>query len=193
MIPGKTTLSNLKSEIHANAVRLFIDACSLFRARSYSSAYALAILSFEEIGKLEMVDHICDDIVINPQCNPNDFLEQLFSRHMILNHKNKQMWATLSLDTIQKKRRENVASGNLERAKQNALYVGYFKSRISSPKSITANKARSELRIVHNKLRDIGDLGFNGFYCLSDARSRAKAKRLFARVEKACKIIVKQK
>ena len=140
-----------------------------------------------------MVDHICDDIIINPQFNPNDFLDQLFSRDMILNHKNKQMWASLSSNTARKKRIKDISIGNLERAKQNALYVGYFKGRISSPKSITAKKARSELMIVFEKLNEIGDLGFNGFDCFSDSQSRAKAKRLLAKVEKAHTIMLKQK
>ena len=87
MIPSKVTLSKLKAEIYTNAVRLFIDACTLYKKRSYASSFALAILSFEELGKLEMVDHICDDISINPDSNPQDFLNHLFSRPMFFNHK----------------------------------------------------------------------------------------------------------
>jgi AbiV family abortive infection protein len=64
MIPSKKTLARLKEEIHINAIHLFCDGCTLFRNKSYSSANALAILSLEELGKLQMVDHICDDIYL---------------------------------------------------------------------------------------------------------------------------------
>lgn len=183
MVPSARTLSKLKAEIHINAVRLFCDACTLFQERSYASSYALAILSLEELGKLEMVDHICDDICINSDCNPKEFLDHLFSRSMFFSHKNKQMWASDPFFNFKKKRIKEISEGILDRAKQDAIYVGYFNHRVRSPKRITAHKAYSELTVVLKKFKDIGDLGFNGFYCCSDIRLKAKAKRLLSKLE----------
>jgi len=100
MVPSKNMLSRLKTDVYINAVRLFVDSCILFQYHSYPSSFALAILSLEELGKLEMVDQICDDISINPDSDPQEFLDRLFSRTMFLSHKNKQMWASDPMSNI---------------------------------------------------------------------------------------------
>jgi len=187
MIPSKKTLSKLKVEIYINSVRLFLDACGLYQKRSHASAFALAVLSLEELGKLEMVDHICDDISVNPDIDPQDSLEHLFSRPMFLNHKNKQAWASGTIFNFKNKRLKDISEGVLDRAKQDAIYVGYANRLIRSPRKISPAKAHSELSIVFQKLEDVADLGFNGFDCLSDAQSRAKAKRWFSKIENAYK------
>lgn len=128
-----------------------------------------------------MIDHICDDISINPQNEPQEFLDQLFSRHMFFNHKNKQMWAS---DRIKNKRLRHIAEGGLERAKQNALYVGYSKQRIRNPNKITAKRAHDEIYLVYRTFNKIQDLGFNGFECWSDSRSEASARYWLAKVHK---------
>lgn len=183
MIPSKKTLSKLKEEVYINAVRLFCDTCTLYKVHAYPSSYAFAILSFEELGKLEMIDHICDDIIINLDSNPQEFLDHLFSREMFFSHANKQMWASdLFLRGITK-RIKQIANGKLDKNKQNAIYVGYTNRRIRSPKRISAIKAYTELTITFDKFKDISDLGFNGFECWSDAQSRAKAKRYLKKIE----------
>lgn len=194
MIPSKKTLSKLKAEIYINSVRLFSDACELFKKHSYASSLALAILSLEELGKLEMVDHICDDISLNPQSDPKDFLENhLFSRDMFFNHKNKQYWATSDIFNYTCKRVKDISKGVLEKTKQNAFYVGYFNHHIRSPRKINSLKAYTELTFVYNKFIDVEDVGFNGFDCLSDSKSRAKAKRYFIRLEDSYKSLNKPK
>lgn len=182
MIPSKKTLGKLKAEIYINAVRLFVDACELFNKRSHASTFAFAILSLEELGKLEMVDHICGDISFNPDSDPQEFLKHLFSWPMFFNHRNKQAWAIFN---FKNKRLKEISEGVLDQAKQDALYVGYFNRRIRSPRKITPVKAYAELSIVFSKFADVADLGFNGFDCWSDALSRAKAKRWLAKVDKA--------
>ena len=176
MIPNKKTLSRLKEEVYLNAIRLFCDACTLYKVHAYPSSYAFAVLSFEELGKLEMIDHICDDIIINPDSNTQEFLDHLFSREMLFSHVNKQFWSVFqSIDKT--KRLKKIAIGKFEKNKQNALYVGYKNRRIQSPKRFSAIKAYAELTNTFEKFKDISDLGFNGFECNSDAQSRAKAKR----------------
>ncbi|MFH1062034.1 MAG: AbiV family abortive infection protein [Candidatus Omnitrophota bacterium] len=184
IVPSEKTLDKLKAEIYVNAIRLFVDACHLFKKRSQSSALAFAILSLEELGKLEMVDHICDDI-LHTDYKPQEFLDQLFSRSMFLNHKNKQMWASGLIFTSEKQRVKEISEGMLDRAKQDALYVGYYNRRIKSPRKISPLKVFNELTIVYHKFIDVADLGFNGFYCSSDSQSRAKAKRYLKKVESA--------
>ncbi|MFA7158997.1 MAG: AbiV family abortive infection protein [Kiritimatiellia bacterium] len=184
MIPCKKTLAKLKAEVYINAVRLFRDACSLFKARSHASAFALVILTLEELGKLEMVDHICDDISINPDSNPQEILDHLFSRQMFFNHKNKQMWASDPIFNFKKKRLTDIDEGILDRAKQDALYVGYSNRRVRSPRTITATKAYSELSVVYRRFTDIGDLGFNGFDSCSDSRSKARTRQWLAMIDK---------
>lgn len=184
IVPGEKTLGKLKAEIYINAIRLFVDACHLFKNRSQASALAFAILSLEELGKLEMVDHICDDI-LNTDYKPQEFLDQLFSRSMFLNHKNKQMWASGLIFTSEKQRVREISEGMLDRAKQDALYVGYYNRRIKSPRKISPLKVFNELTIVYHKFIDVADLGFNGFHCSSDAQSRAKAKRYLKKIESA--------
>jgi AbiV family abortive infection protein len=183
MIPSKKTLSRLKEEVYINAIRLFCDACTLYKTHAYPSSYVFAILSFEELGKLEMIDHICDDIIINLDSNPQEFLDHLFSREMLFSHVNKQAWASISVSKGTTKRTNKIANRELERNKQNATYVGYINGRIRSPKCITAIKAYAELMITFDKFKDVLDLGFNSFECWSDTQSRAKAKRYLKKIE----------
>jgi len=181
MIPSKKTLTRLKEEININTINLFCDGCALFDYKSYSSANALAILSLEELGKLEMVDHICDDIALNPQHDPQQFLNNLFSRQMFFSHKQKQMWAS----DFNGNHLRRINEGILDKDKQSSLYVGYSGRRIRSPRLISSNKAYAQLEISFNKIKEIGDLGFNGFYCYSDAQSKKRAKKCYLIAEKA--------
>lgn len=96
------------------------------------------------------------------------------------------MWAS---DWIKNKRIRHIAEGGLERSKQNALYVGYSKGRIRSPKKITPQKAYAELFLVYRTFIRIQDLGFNGFECFSDDRSEASAKYWLAKINKGYKKI----
>ena len=132
VIPSKKTLSRLKEEVYINAIRLFCDACKLYKIHSYPSSYAFAILSFEELGKLEMIDHICDDILINSDSDPQEFLKTLFSREMLFSHINKQFWSSFQFKGFTK-RTKQIANRELEKNKQDALYVGYADRRIRSP------------------------------------------------------------
>lgn len=182
MIPSKRTLARLKEEIHINAIHLFCDGCILFKNRSYSSANALAILSLEELGKLEMVDHICDDIRLNPEHGPQEFLSFLFSRRMFFSHKSKQAWAS---SFFKENRLRNIEEGILDRDKQDSLYVGYSNCRIRSPRRISSNKAYAQLAITFNKIKEVGDLGFNGFDCFSDEQSVERAKQYYLMAGKA--------
>lgn len=63
--------SELKFEAYRNAACLFRDGCTLYGAGSYASAYALAVLSFEEVGKVHGIDRVCDAICLNRAAETN--------------------------------------------------------------------------------------------------------------------------
>jgi len=86
----------LERSVYANAARLFLDACTLYEAEAFPSAYALAILSFEEIGKVQMMDHVCFEAVLNDGSFrlTTERMEHLFSSKMFYSHRNKQAWGT---------------------------------------------------------------------------------------------------
>ena len=182
MKPSKNALATLKEEVYRNAVRLFGDACKLYAVGSYPSAFALGVLSLEEVGKLNMVDHICDDIQINPNSHPQEFLDHLFGRGMYRSHTNKQVWASDPILKRLTKKLEERAQGALDRAKQDAIYVGYSRGRITRPGKLSASKALAQIREVHRALHQTGDLGFNGFECWSTAATRSRSKRVLRQV-----------
>jgi AbiV family abortive infection protein len=59
------TAMRLERAVYANAARLFLDACTLYQSHAFPSAYSLAILAFEEVGKVQMMDHVCFEAVLN--------------------------------------------------------------------------------------------------------------------------------
>lgn len=185
MKPSEVTFSKLKVVIYKNAVRLFIDSCQMFNLKSYPTAYALSILALEEIGKLEMVDHICDDISINDKESTSDLIKHLFSKDMFRSHKSKQAWGigTMYLEASPKSIK-HIADGKLDMDKQDAFYVGYFGSRLKDPAKISARKAYLEMRNVLARFHTIQDIGFNGFRGFSDYRTRSKARYYLKKLDK---------
>jgi len=168
------TLERLKEKSYMNAVRLLRDACLLFGKDSYATALALAVLSQEEIGKLKMVDHICDDIILNG--NRSHFTKHLFSRDMFYRHINKQAWADeFGLDKF--------VPGRLEKTKQDALYVDYGSGRVRHP-SVNKKKSLRYIRHTLHLIADVGDLGFNGFECASTAATRRRARKIVSELSR---------
>lgn len=92
------------------------------------------------------------------------------------------MW---SADFNEKSLQRKISKGVLDREGQDSFYVGYSNRRIRSPKNISSEKAYAKLEIALNKIREIGDLGFNGFYCEPDERSEKLAKKYRLKAEKA--------
>lgn len=183
MTPSKKTLSRLKETVYLNAIRLFCDSCILFKNRSYPSSYALAILSFEELGKLEMIDHICDDIQLGS--DHKDMVSLLFSRNMYYSHKCKQAWSENDgwLFSKKTKRMQDILKGRFDRNKQDSFYVDYYKNRIRNPSRVSAAKSYTEITKVKKKIEQINDLGFNGFDCFSTDESCEKARRQINQVK----------
>jgi AbiV family abortive infection protein len=70
-----------------NALRLHSDAIRLYSHRSYPSAYALSVISVEEIGKFFLLEHVVWNTTINGRGTPDDEHAWL---SLMLDHRVKQ-------------------------------------------------------------------------------------------------------
>jgi AbiV family abortive infection protein len=158
------TAFRLGQHIYYNAARLFCDACTLYRANAFPSAYALAILGYEEIGKLQMFDHVVSEAVLNEGTYRLDeeWMEHLFSRTMFYSHRNKQDWgAYLGKIKGRKPRVEHlIDSGALDRHKQGAIYVGFTSGRTLLPERFGASHAYRQLKYLFGAIERVADLPF---------------------------------
>jgi len=178
MLKNKT-LSRIKETVYENAVRLFVDACCLCEHASYPSSYYLSLISIEEIGKLHMVDHICDDIILNK--DRRGFLIHLFSRDMFYSHKNKQGWAACEFHSGIRKQYQKFFRKSIDRRKQRAIYVDYDRKRkkIMTPGYMSRKAVVRALKVNLHLLREVKDLGYNGFQCISTAATIRKAEKKY--------------
>jgi AbiV family abortive infection protein len=165
-----STVMRLERHIHSNAARLFVDACTLYRAGGYASAYAVAILAYEELGKLPLVDHIAFEAVLDKgsYLMDSEKMDHLFSRKTFYSHINKQGWG-LGLyyrkkDTKKSRVEMLIHSDKLEIHKQDAFYVGFNNGRIASPQRFRATHAYRQLKYTLGAFYGTGDLPFYGVW-----------------------------
>lgn len=132
--------------VYANAARLFLDACTLYNLDSFPSAYAMAILAFEEVGKIEMMDHVFFEAVLNDGSfrMGADRMEHLFSRTMFYSHRNKQAWGIYGRPSAVERLVND--RNTLDRHKQDAFYVGFSAGRTRLPSRFQSNYAYRQLR-----------------------------------------------
>jgi AbiV family abortive infection protein len=178
------TAFRLGQYIYYNAARLCSDACVLYVAESFPSAYALAILGHEELGKLQMFDHVVSEAVLNEGSFrlDDDWMEQLFSRTMFFSHRNKQAWGTHqgtvngSTPIVERL----VESNRLDFHKQDALYVGFYGGRIQLPNRFGATHAFRQITYLFHGLERVGDLAFIGLFRDSTRASRRLSEQTLA-------------
>jgi AbiV family abortive infection protein len=139
-----STILRLEQQTFYNAFYLLNDACTLYEAQSYPTACALAILAFEEIGKLHCVDHVGFEACLSNRPERVLRLDHLFSRELFFHHRRKQEWAAMEIDESDIPKR--LLDGRLERLKQSAFYVGFSKGRIITPARITQHRAYTQIR-----------------------------------------------
>ena len=184
------TTVRLERAVYANAARLFLDACTLYRAGAFPSAYALAILSFEEVGKIQMMDHVCSEAVLNDggfRLVP-DRMDHLFSRQMFYSHRNKQEWG---IYRGRAKGHQPVVErlvgdhSKLDQHKQDSLYVGFKMGGIRVPWRFRATHAYRQLRYVLGAFENIADLPFCGIFEDSTHKTKREAKRICRALHKA--------
>jgi AbiV family abortive infection protein len=184
------TTMRLERAVYANAARLFLDACTLYEAGAFPSAYALAILSFEEIGKVQMMDHVCFEAVLNDGSFrlTADRMEHLFSSKMFYSHRNKQAWGMYRGST---KGRQPIVEkliderNTLDRHKQDSVYVGFTSGRTRLPWRFRATHAHRQLHYVLGAFDNIADLPFYGVFQDSTRQTKREAKRICHELRKA--------
>lgn len=180
----------LERAVYTNAARLFLDACTLYQAGSYPSAYALAILAFEEVGKVKMMDHICFEAVLNDGSFrlATDRMEQLFSRNMFYSHRTKQGWGIFRGRTkgrLPAVERLIDDRNTLDRHKQDSFYVGFSAGRTQLPTRFRATHAHRQLRYVLGAIEEIADLPFYGVFEDSTRKTKRQAERVCSEIRRA--------
>ena len=161
------TLNELKVAAFRNAIKLFRDACLLAEHGRKETAYAIAVLAYEEIGKAALADRQLDRACLNPGA-------ESFAREAMLdslkNHSVKQAWAAWDTDSPSS---EHLKS--LNQKKNQALYVGYDGDKVSIPK-VGEKELCELLREALRALKGLEDVPYYGVAGLSTEKSRWQAK-----------------
>lgn len=144
-----------------NALRLHYDSISLFKNKSYPSAYFLSTLALEELGKAYMFEdfifHYREDTIKNENLDKK-FLGLIYS------HTYKQrFFAGEYIWYLPKEFVKKICNGKLETLKQNSVYVGLpkikgkinLKGKINSPFGITKKKAQKQIALMHYYFLDM--------------------------------------
>lgn len=155
-----TTCLRLEQQLYHNAHNLLVDACILYQHRSYPTAFALAVLAYEELGKMHLLDHINAESHGLPK-QRRDQLDQFFSRNLGFSHLIKQRWALF--ETKKQSFSELYNNGHLDRLKQACFYVGFRKGRILPPDRIKARTAYQQIKRVLMLARNSEDIAFLDF------------------------------
>ncbi|WP_343742433.1 AbiV family abortive infection protein [Herbaspirillum huttiense] len=142
-----------------NVFRLHRDAIILFREDSFPSAYQLSVLSLEEFAKAKMVEHYFYSSITNEGFAPAEE-EQKWLQLLYLHGEKQYAFAARDIFDYSASFIDSLKSGQLERRKQKAVYVGLEKhgrkidvrGRISTPKSITEREAKKMISLVNAEL-----------------------------------------
>jgi len=169
-----STLMRLEAQLFHNAHNLLIDACILYKAKSFPTAFALAVLAFEELGKLHLIDHVGAEACLSPKIERQKRLKWLFSRDGVFNHVIKQRWA---LDETGRVFAEAYQNGSLDRLKQDAFYVGFKRGRVTVPDRIGSRTAYDQIKRGVRVMQRTDDLPFVALFEDSNPASRWLARR----------------
>jgi AbiV family abortive infection protein len=181
-------LALFKRLVFKNAIRLFEDASLFFQARRFPSAFALAVTSFEELGKMHLIDRGCDAICLNP--NRFDELYQgYFTGPWLTDHLHKQRRALF--DALELTPDEDptlwawVHSGGLENERRIALYVEMTSGSVFSTDRVSEAKAKRVLELCYDGLRNSAELAFNGFAAMPSDKGDRLAATAIKQIEAA--------
>jgi AbiV family abortive infection protein len=200
-------LNHLASTALRNGIRIHFDSILLFRNRSYSTAYFLAVLAIEEIGKSFMIDHFWWHSVIDGRSDPI-FEKEWFK--ILFNHKVKQRQFAYFIDgpmpniEIMK----DIQKGSLELLKQNALYVGIGKNgkvldvdaKINNPLKMSSKNVRHLITLTNSKLleftllqlKQVGGFDSKAMISVLDFDLYLKLKKGWPYIEKTTKPRIKK-
>jgi len=137
-----------------NGIRLHFDSIELFKNNSFPSAYFLSILAIEEIGKSFMLMNFLR----------HSYFDEEYFKYSY-SHTVKQFNFALNLLDYSPKNKlfKTMTSGQLEKFKQNAMYVSLsrnkgkiiLKSKINNPFKINRNKTFDQITNINDCLLDL--------------------------------------
>ncbi|MEX2163488.1 MAG: AbiV family abortive infection protein [Sulfuricaulis sp.] len=142
-----------------NALRLHEDAILLFKNQSHASAYGLSVLSLEELGKYLVLE----DLVWRSRTEgryPPDQEEAIVRLTYDHRYKQNKFAVYVELPMFARKAIQRIFDGSVEKAKQNAFYVGLprkgrkvdLKARIASPFKTTKKQTETQITVVNDFL-----------------------------------------
>ncbi len=163
----RTTLSRYKfkriaKESLRNSLRLHGDAMLLYEKRSYPSAFQLAVLALEELAKAKWVSHYYYTSITNEGFPGAEFEQEWLT--LLYSHTEKQFaFVGREIFDYSPKLVRFIESNQLERKKQQSIYVGLDRSRrkinvtsrISTPERIKQKDAKQLISLVNNEYLDI--------------------------------------
>ena len=181
-------LSAFKRETFRNCVRLFRDACLLLARGSCPTAYGVAVLAYEDLGKVHAIDRACDAMCLNPE-DRDRIYDGLLADSTLHDHLFKQRRAyadtAMTVEPAPSGKPRFIDSGGLEVAKKQAFYVEMMGGSVMLPSRIARDKAMGFLRDVLGAIETSGDVGFNGFLCQSTPQSENQAAELLSQAQEA--------
>lgn len=113
----------LGSESLRNALRLHQDSISLFKLKSYPSAFQLSVLALEEFAKAKWVEHYYYSSITN-EGFPDAEFEQGWLKLLYIHSEKQFGFVARDMFEYSPKLVNALRSGELERLKQQAVYVG---------------------------------------------------------------------
>lgn len=145
-----------------NAVKLHNDSWTLYKNKSYSTAYYISVVALEEFGKMQMLNEhaFYGQIIDKSGTFDLEFENELNNIH---SHVFKQQNAIEdfvfhgSLET--EKRFQHILNQQYNKTKEDSIYVGYRKSnrgniKIINPLEITRKQSLYQISLVQELLLD---------------------------------------
>lgn len=175
-----------------NGLRLHTDSIVLFNNKRFPSAYFLSILAIEEIGKFFLLEDFWWHSKIHGRMEKK--WEEKFIGLIYL-HRAKQNSFAYNLDgpLPQNKFAKQLFNGNLEKTKQNAVYVGFsryrrkinLKGKINNPFNITKFKAEKQIMDLNDRIIEFTLGVTKSVYSVeTECGQKILNKRLFIRLRK---------
>jgi len=140
-----------------NAIRLHKDSVLLFHNQRFPSAYALSVLSLEEIGKYFMIEDFVFHCRIEGRVEPKQEEEDI---RLIYNHRYKQNVFANQADfpLFAKRAIKSIYEGRIEKKKQDSIYVGLprqgkginLRGRLINPLKILRRQAEGQITLVND-------------------------------------------
>lgn len=169
----------------ANAIRLHHDSVTLFTQAAFASSRFLSIHALEELGKALLVGD-CLYFMRTDSLSEKE-LEQALDE--FYNHRSKQFRLRVEDRPWKRRLLEHARSGELEREKQNSIYVGLVRDRgkidlgkpVRNPSRTTRNQAEGQISEVADFLIELTCGVLLGTYLLDSSRAESLLDRSLLR------------